>query len=61
MLRKVRVALPGRGKRGGARFLYFLCLASGRVYVVTAYAKSVQADLAPEQRRLIRQLRNFLE
>ena len=30
-LRKVRVALPGHGKRGGARFLYFLRLASGRV------------------------------
>jgi hypothetical protein len=60
-LRKVRVALPGHGKRGGARFLYFLRLASGRVYVVTAYAKSVQADLTPDQRRLIRQLRERLE
>ena len=54
--RKVRMALPGGGKRGGARFLYFVRLARGRVYVLTAYAKNVQADLSSEQRKRIRQL-----
>ncbi|MFA6130554.1 MAG: type II toxin-antitoxin system RelE/ParE family toxin [Candidatus Omnitrophota bacterium] len=54
--RKVRVAIPGRGKRAGARFLYFLRLARGRVYVLTAYTKNVQADLTNEQRKRIRQI-----
>lgn len=54
--RKVRVATPGRGKRGGARFLYFLRLSRGRVYVLTAYTKNVQAELTNEQRQHIRQI-----
>jgi hypothetical protein len=60
-VRKVRVALPGRGKRGGARFLYFVCVAQERVYVLTAYAKNVQSDLTPDQRRLILQILDDLE
>lgn len=55
-VRKVRVALPGRGKRGGARFLYFVRLIRGRVYVLTAYTKNVQGDLSSEQRKRIRQV-----
>ena len=54
--RKVRVAVPGRGKRGGARFLYFLRLARGRVYVLTAYTKNVREDLTSEQRKRVRQI-----
>lgn len=54
--RKVRVAIPGRGKRGGARFLYFLRLTRGRVYVLTAFTKNVQTDLTREQRKRIRQI-----
>lgn len=60
-VRKVRVALPGRGKRGGARFLYFLRLARGRVYVLTAYVKNVQPDLTPDQRKRILQILEDLE
>ena len=55
-VRKVRVALPGRGKRGGARFLYFVRLIRGRVYVLTAYTTNVQGDLRSEQRKRIRQV-----
>ena len=54
--RKVRVAVPGRGKRGGARFLYFVRLARGRVYVLTAYTKNVRADLTAKQRKRVRQI-----
>lgn len=48
--RKVRVAIPGRGKRGGARFLYFLRLTRGRVYVLTAFTKNVQTNLRGSRR-----------
>jgi len=60
-VRKVRVALPGHGKRGGARFLYFLRLARGRVYVLTAYVKNVQPDITPNQRKRILQLLQDLD
>jgi len=60
-VRKVRVALPGRGKRGGARFLYFVRVARERVYVLTAYAKNVQSDLTLDQRKRILRILDDLE
>ena len=44
-IRKVRVALPGAGKSGGARVIYFYRGAKGRIYLLTAYAKSRQENL----------------
>jgi hypothetical protein len=52
-LRKVRWALPGRGKRSGARVIYFWRNAAGAVYLLYAYAKNEQADLSADQRKLL--------
>jgi hypothetical protein len=53
-LRKLRIRLPGRGKRGGARVIYFYRAAHDRVHLLHGYAKNVQADLTGDQlRRLI--------
>ena len=48
-LRKVRVALPGRGKRGGARVIYYHWVSQAQCYLVYAYAKNTRADLSQEQ------------
>ena len=45
--RKVRWALAGRGKRGGARVIYFLLLASGQIVLVTMYGKNVRENVDP--------------
>ena len=45
--RKVRWALPGCGKRGGARVIYFLRLASGQIVLVTMYGKNVRENVNP--------------
>lgn len=45
-VRKLRVALPGRGKRGSARFIYFHLAAGARRYFLTLYLKSKQASLS---------------
>ena len=45
-LRKLRWAVSGRGKRGGARVIYCWVVADDLIY---AYAKSVRDDLTPEQ------------
>lgn len=37
--RKLRWSLVARGKRGGARVIYFLRLRSGEVMLVTMYSK----------------------
>jgi len=48
-LRKLRAPLPGRGKRGGARVIYYHWVSHDRCYLVYAYAKNVAADLSKEQ------------
>ncbi len=48
-LRKLRVPLPGRGKRGGARVIYYHWVSEQRCYLVYAYAKNTSADLSQEQ------------
>ena len=48
-LRKLRIALPGRGKSGGARVIYFYWASHARIYLLYGYAKNRQADLTPMQ------------
>jgi hypothetical protein len=48
-LRKLRAAIGGRGKRGGARVIYYVWNEQDRCYLIFAYAKNVQGDLTPAQ------------
>jgi hypothetical protein len=48
-LRKLRVPLSGRGKRGGGRVIYYYWSSEDRCYLVYAYAKNVAADLTQDQ------------
>jgi len=43
--RKVRWAIEGRGKRSGARVIYFNRLADGKVWLMTMYAKNVRESI----------------
>jgi hypothetical protein len=55
-LRKIRIAASGRGKRGGARVIYFWIAAKDQIYMLLAYAKNVQDDLAEDQVKALRAL-----
>ena len=55
-LRKVRVGLEGRGKRGGARVIYYFISRSQELYLLLAYPKNVQDNLSEEQLKVLRQL-----
>ena len=54
--RKIRVRLPGRGKRGGARVVYHFSERKARVYLLLAYAKSNRPVLTQRQRKVVRDL-----
>jgi hypothetical protein len=45
-VRKLRWGLPGRGKRGGVRVIYYLRLRQGEVWMLTLYAKN-EAESIP--------------
>ena len=51
--RKARFPLPGRGKSGGGRTIYYVAAAPGTLFMMTAYPKSERDDLSPDQRRAI--------
>ena len=45
-IRKVRFALAGRGKRGGARVIYFFHSRDMPVFVLALFAKNERSDLS---------------
>ncbi len=52
--RKARIALPGRGKRGGARVIYFVLLARDVLFLLDIYAKNAKEDLTSADKQEIR-------
>lgn len=52
--RKVRWSRPGTGKRGGMRVIYFTRLASGEIWMLLVYAKSVRDSIPGHLLRAIR-------
>jgi hypothetical protein len=60
-VRKLRVALEGRGKSGGARVIYYYRASVGRIYLLTAYAKNVRENLTQAERNAMRVLTARLE
>ena len=59
-VRKLRWALEGRGKRGGARVIYFYYNADLPLFALTAYAKNERADLSGADRNDFRRLTKLL-
>lgn len=56
-LRKVRWATSGRGKRGGARVIYYNVLKDGTVWLLMVYTKAKFDDLPS---RLLKELKNAI-
>lgn len=55
-VRKIRVARRGTGRRGGARVVYLYVERTTTVYMLLVFAKSRQAAMTPEERRVVRAL-----
>lgn len=57
-LRKLRWAAGGRGKRGGARVIYYWATARDELFMLDIYAKNEQIDLTAEE---VKELRKLVE
>lgn len=55
-LRKLRVAVSGRGKRGGARIIYYHVGHDAQIRLLLIYAKGVKDDLTPAEKKVLRTL-----
>jgi hypothetical protein len=59
-VRKLRWGLEGRGKRGGARVIYFYHSAGLPLFMLSVYAKNERADLSQKDRNDFRRLTKLL-
>jgi hypothetical protein len=59
-VRKLRWGLEGRGKRGGARVIYFYHSANIPLFALSAYAKNDRANLSQKDRNDFRRLTKLL-
>jgi hypothetical protein len=59
-VRKLRWGLEGRGKRGGARVVYFFHDETMPLFALTAYAKAERADLTQQDRNDFKRLTTLL-
>lgn len=55
-LRKLRWSVPGKGKRGGVRIIYFWDKPSDVAYLLYAYRKNVMEDLTRQQLKTLARL-----
>jgi hypothetical protein len=59
-IRKLRWALEGRGKRGGARIIYFFHSVDVPLFALTAFAKNDRSNLTQEERNDYRRMVKLL-
>lgn len=55
-VRKVRYAASGRGKRGGARIIYYYLDEEMPLYALLVYAKNAKTDMSPDEKKAVRAL-----
>jgi mRNA-degrading endonuclease RelE of RelBE toxin-antitoxin system len=60
-VRKVRFAASGRGKRGGARVIYYYLDDTVPLYALLVYAKNDKADMTPDQKRAVAALADAIK
>ena len=53
-VRKVRVAAHGKGKRGGARVIYYVFDESAPIYALLVYGKGEKANLTADEKAAVR-------
>ncbi|TIO70151.1 type II toxin-antitoxin system RelE/ParE family toxin [Mesorhizobium sp.] len=52
-VRKLRFAAKGKGKRGGARVIYYWYSDEAPIYALLAYGKNQKTDLEPDEAKAV--------
>ncbi len=60
-IRKARAARGNKGKRGGARIVFYFWQVEETIFMLTAYAKSNQEDLSSDEKKQIKALVDLLK
>jgi hypothetical protein len=55
-IRKARAARSGKGKRGGARVIFYFWQSEAEIFMLTVYAKKEQEDLTPGEKKQLKAL-----
>ncbi len=59
-LRKLRWATTGKGKRGGARVIYYYFVTGASLFLMTCYKKSDREDLTADEKKQLRRILGLL-
>ncbi len=54
-VRKMRFAVGRKGKRGGARVIYYYHVSETEIFLLDAYTKNQKENITPAQKKAIRQ------
>jgi hypothetical protein len=60
-IRKIRFALPGKGKRGGVRVIYYWQKSKDTIFMLIAYIKSKKSNLTTEETTILKRLVKEIE
>ena len=60
-LRKLRVPMERKGKRGGARVLYVDIELKEKIYFINVYSKDEKSDITPDEKKAFKAVVNFLK
>jgi len=55
-IRKLRCQVKGRGKRGGARVIYYLAVSKHEIFMLDIYAKNERESLSSVELKFLRNL-----
>ncbi len=55
-LLKYRWSLPGRGKRSGARVIYFWRVSESQILMLAIYAKNERVDLSADDKKALKRI-----
>ncbi|MDO8342360.1 MAG: type II toxin-antitoxin system RelE/ParE family toxin [Cellvibrio sp.] len=60
-IRKLRWAIQGKGKSGGARVIYYFYNETLPLFLLTAFGKNEKANISPAERNDLAKLTNLLQ